>query len=256
MRILVVDDDAFSRKLMGLYLKPIGVELQLLPGGQECLTAVAEQQPDLILMDCQMPELDGFETTRRLRSSGFAGVILALTGNSDDETLRKCTEAGMNGHISKPVDATTLRGRIAAALPQMLNAEAESPTPAAAEPPPSPPASEDPLARARKIAEAARNPAILARLVDAFVKSAQESMNALEAALQSQDGQAVAAAAHKLRGSAGSFGATSFSQAAGGLEDALQSQSLQESSSLIETVRGLWPALRQHLVNNSGGTTP
>ncbi len=254
MRILVVDDDAFSRKLMGLYLKPIGVDLELLPGGQECLQSVAGQRPDLILMDCQMPEMDGFETTRRLRASDYAGVILALTGNSDDETLRHCSEAGMNGHMSKPVDAATLRARIAAALPHLQAAQAEP-----APPPPAPAASEggeDPLARARKISEAARNPGILVRLVGAFVKSADESMQAMEAAAQGQDAAGVSAAAHKLRGSAGSFGATTFSQAAGGLEDALQNQSLQECSSLIETVRALWPALRQHLVNNSGGTTP
>lgn len=255
MRILVVDDDAFSRKLMGLYLKPIGVDLELLPGGQECLQSVAGQQPDLILMDCQMPGLDGFETTRRLRASNYAGVILALTGNSDDETLRHCSEAGMNGHMSKPVDAATLRARISAALPHLVAAAPEPAPP----PPPAPAAAdgaEDPLARARKISEAARNPGILVRLVGAFVKSADESMEALEASAQGQDAAGVAAAAHKLRGSAGSFGATSFSQAAGGLEDALQNQSLPECSSLIETVRRLWPALRQHLVNNSGGTTP
>ncbi|MBS2037228.1 response regulator [bacterium] len=254
MRILVVDDDAFSRKLMGLYLKPIGVDLELLAGGQECLDSVSAQPPDLILMDCQMPELDGFETTRRLRQSSFAGIILALTGNSDEETVRRCSEAGMNGHISKPVDAATLRARIAAALPHLQTDSPEAKTPE--DPPPPAPAAEDPLARARKIAEAARNPAILARLVGAFIKSAEESMEALEAAAQSLDAPGVAAAAHKLRGSSGSFGAASFSQAAGGLEDALQNQSLQECSSLLDAVRSLWPGLRQYLVNNSGGTTP
>lgn len=253
MRILVVDDDAFSRKLMGLYLKPIGVDLDLLPGGPECLLSVSSKQPDLILMDCQMPGMDGFETTRRLRQTDYAGVILALTGNSDEETVRKCSEAGMNGHISKPVDAATLRARIAEVLPNFHKAstlEEEEPAPAPQ------PVAEDSLARARKIAEAARNPAILARLVGAFIKSAEESMAGLEAAWLNQDAAALAASAHKLRGSAGSFGATSFSLAAGALEDALQHKTLAECSSLIDTVRGLWPGLREYLVNNSGGTTP
>lgn len=80
MQILLVDDDAFSRKLMGYYLKPtwrrIGGNGR---GRQECLDKVAQARPDLILMDCQMPEMDGFETVTRLRAGGFTGVILALT---------------------------------------------------------------------------------------------------------------------------------------------------------------------------------
>lgn len=248
MRILLVDDDAFSRKLMGFYLKPMGVEVELVAGGEECLQAVAAGVPDLILMDCQMPGLDGFETTRRLRASHYAGVILALTGNSDDETLRQCAEAGMNGHMSKPVDAAVLRARISEALPQLAAAPEEIPAP--------PLITEDPLARARKIADAARNPALMGRLVGSFLKSADETVAMLESALQSQDGPAVAAAAHRLRGSSGSFGATSLSEAAARLEDALQCQSLEQCAPLIAMVRKLWPPLREHLVENSGGTNP
>ena len=247
MRILLVDDDAFSRKLMGFYLKPMGVEVELLGGGEECLAAVASKAPDLILMDCQMPGLDGFETTRRLRASQYSGIILALTGNSDDDTLRNCAQAGMNGHMSKPVDAAVLRARIAEALPQLGQVAEE----AAPEVP-----AEDPLARARKIADAARNPAILSRLVGSFLKSADETMGMLESAVQAQDGPGVAAAAHRLRGSSGSFGATSLSEAAGKLEDALNSQTLDQCGALIASVRSLWPPLRDVLVNNSGGTNP
>ena len=249
VRIMLVDDDAFSRKLMGFYLKPMGVEVELLAGGEECLQAVAATPPDLILMDCQMPGLDGFETTRRLRAVQYSGIILALTGNSDEDTLRNCTEAGMNGHMSKPVDAAVLRARIGEALPHLVVA-AEPPPPAEV------PAAEDPLARARKIADAARNPAILTRLVGSFLKSADETVDMLETALRAQDGPAVAAAAHRLRGSSGSFGASSLSEAAGKLEDALQSQSLEQCDALVATVRKLWPPLREHLAKNSGGTDP
>lgn len=250
VRILLVDDDAFSRKLMGFYLQPMGVEVELVPSGEDCLTAVAAHPPDLILMDCQMPGMDGFETTRRLRAGQYSGVILALTGNSDDDTMRNCGEAGMNGHMSKPVDAGALRARISEALPQL---QGSSPTPP---PAPETAAAEDPLSRARKIADAARNPAILGRLVGAFLKSAEETVGMLDTALQAEDGPGVAAAAHRLRGSSGSFGATALSEAAGKLEDALQSQPLKECSLLITDVKTLWPPLRDHLVKNSGGTVP
>ena len=115
---------------------------------------------------------------------------------------------------------------------------------------------EDPLARARKIADAARNPAILGRLVGSFLKSAEETMGMLESAVQAQDGPAVAAAAHRLRGSSGSFGAASLSEAAGKLEDGLERQTLEQCGALIDNVRNLWTPLRDVLVNNSGGTNP
>lgn len=228
----------------------MGVEVELVASGAECLTSAAAQVPDLILMDCQMPGMDGFETTRRLRASQYSGVILALTGNSDEETLRNCGASGMNGHMSKPVDAAVLRARIAEALPH-LQVAAEAPAPV----PEAPPA-EDPLARARKIADMARNPAILTRLVGSFLKSADETVGMLEAALEARDGPAVAAAAHRLRGSSGSFGASALSEAAGKLEDALQDQTLPECGPLIREVKSLWPPLREHLVKNSGGTDP
>jgi len=229
---------------MGFYLKPLGAEVELLSSGEDCLLSVAAQAPDLILMDCQMPQMDGYETVRRLRAAQFRGVILALTGNSDEGTLRQCTEAGMNGHMSKPVDAAVLRARIQEALGgQATAAEAEVP-------------SEDPLARARSIATAAGSPALMGRLVASFLKATDEVMLTLTTAASQQDAAGVAAAAHRLRGSSGSFGADGLSLAAGNLEDSLKEQSLQQCAGLLVTLEGLWVPLREHLANSSGGNTP
>jgi len=244
VRILLVDDDAFSRKLMGFYLKPLGAEVELLSSGEDCLRSVAAQAPDLILMDCQMPQMDGYETVRRLRASQFSGVILALTGNSDEETVQRCGEAGMNGHMSKPVDAATLRARIQEAL----GTEASAPEPEVP--------SEDPLARARSIAASAGNPALMVRLVASFLKSADESMLELTNAAARQDAAGVSAAAHRLRGSSGSFGATSLSHAAGQLEDSLQVQSLQQCDALLVRLQSLWVPLREHLASSNSGGSP
>ena len=247
MQILLVDDDAFSRKLMGYYLKPMEATVDMAAGGQECLDKVAQARPDLILMDCQMPEMDGFETVTRLRASGFTGVILALTGNSDPQTLQRCSEVGMNGHMSKPVDPANLREKI-------LEAMGASTPVAEAPPPPAPEVVvEDPLARARAIATAARNPALMGRLVASFVKSTEDGLAQLGQAASQQDGPAVAAVAHRLRGSSGTFGATTFSQAAGNLEDSLQTQPLSQCLPLLEQLMGMWPTLKSQL-EISGGT--
>ena len=260
VKILLVDDDAFSRKLMGYYLKPMEAVIDMASGGQECLDKVAESTPDLILMDCQMPDLDGFETVTRLRADGFEGVILALTGNSDPETLARCDQVGMNGHMGKPVDPNGLRERIQTAMEGALGAPspgAGSAAPVAPGPPPpeapSPlPPGEDPLARARSIATAARNPALMARLVAAFVKSAEDALAQLTQAREQSDAATVAAVAHRLRGSAGTFGATTFSVAAGELEDNLKTQDLSQCSPLVENILRLWTALKSHLETHGG----
>lgn len=240
MKVVVVDDDAFCRKLMGYYLAPLGIQVTPIASGPECLEQVAGDPPDLILMDCQMAGMDGFETVTRLRSSGFSGRILALTGNSDEETLRRCQEVGMNGHLSKPVDANHLRELVSAQA-----GEATAPPPKEEEPP------ADPLARVRQIAASTNNPALAARLIAAFNKSATPLMEQFEAATTHEE---VAALAHRMRGSAGTFGAAQLSQAAGELEDRLKEVPLEQCSQLVEQVKTLWKSLK--LVLDDAGGSP
>lgn len=245
MRILLVDDDNFSRKLMGMYLKNLDAETVLLPGGQECLDSVAEQAPEIILMDCQMPGMDGFETVTELRKRGYKGIVLALTANSDEATLQRCTACGMNGHISKPVNAATLQERILGAM---------SEKPAQPVPEPEAPASgqRDPLERLRGLTMATRNSSLFSRLIGSFIKSVDESIESLKDALCKEDGPGVAAAAHRIRGSAGSFGAADFSEVAGALEDKLNDTPLEHCKSQAQDILHQWGPLRSYLENAGG----
>jgi CheY-like chemotaxis protein/HPt (histidine-containing phosphotransfer) domain-containing protein len=224
--LLVVDDDAFSRKLMAMYLAPLGGEVLQAASGAECLQRVAEGVPQLVLMDCQMPEMDGFETVTRLRAQGYEGVILALTGNSDEVTLQRCREVGMNGHLSKPIQAPALKQAVQQALGLADGSAAAASPPIAAQPTvnPTPESSsddDDPTARVRELARSANSPALLQRLAAAFAKNSGAVMAEIEAA-QGQV-ERLQALGHKLRGSAGSFGAHRLSELAGRLESAPES---------------------------------
>lgn len=216
----MVDDDAFSRKLMAMYLAPLGGEVVQAASGAECLQRVAEGLPQLVLMDCQMPEMDGFETVTRLRAQGYQGVILALTGNSDEVTLQRCREVGMNGHLSKPIQAPALKQAVQEALGLAVAPPSAGPSPTAAAPstvnPTPESSSDDPTARVRELARSANSPALLQRLAAAFVKNT----GAVMAEIEGVQGQAdrLQALGHKLRGSAGSFGAHRLSELAGRLE--------------------------------------
>jgi len=111
-QVLVVDDDNAIRMVMGAIIRKItGMEPVLVENGAAALSRAGESPFDLILMDMQMPEMDGLETTRRLRQMpGLADVpIIALTANVLPEDINQCLTAGMNGHLGKPLVVKQLR---------------------------------------------------------------------------------------------------------------------------------------------------
>jgi CheY-like chemotaxis protein len=104
-RVLVVDDDDVNRQVTLALMATALPHTEAVADGQEALRRAAEMPYDLILMDVQMPELDGLETTRRLRNlpGGAATTIVALTANAFAEDRRRCLEAGMDDYLTKPV---------------------------------------------------------------------------------------------------------------------------------------------------------
>ena len=118
--VLLVDDIQINRDIIGAFLKAAGHVVTLAESGQEAIRLAAEQQFDLILMDVRMPEMDGLEATRRIRAlPGSLGQmpILALTAHTFPDQVAKCAEAGMDGHVAKPVDYETLIDAVHRAVP-------------------------------------------------------------------------------------------------------------------------------------------
>ncbi|MBU1364781.1 MAG: hydrogenase maturation protease [Gammaproteobacteria bacterium] len=108
--ILVVDDVDLNRDLMQELLAMAGLKIRLASDGKQAITAIHQKRPDLVLMDCQMPIMDGFTATRLLRAEPqYADLpIIALTAGVLEHDRLLCVEAGMNAHITKPVDLDKL----------------------------------------------------------------------------------------------------------------------------------------------------
>ena len=107
--VLLVEDDRVNRLVTSRMLETLGCSYLIACNGQEALEAVAEHSIDLVLMDCRMPIMDGFEATRRLRAQGHSLPILALTAGATDQECSACDEAGMNAVLAKPLTLKTLQ---------------------------------------------------------------------------------------------------------------------------------------------------
>jgi len=102
-RILVVDDNVVNQKVALRQLQKLGVHADAVGNGLEAIDALDRIAYDLVLMDCQMPEMDGYEATRLLRTRGILTPVIALTAGASDGDRDSCLRAGMNDFLPKPV---------------------------------------------------------------------------------------------------------------------------------------------------------
>ena len=104
-KLLIVEDNEVNLKVAEKMLARIHPDREVLAvmSGEAALIAVEEQRISLVLMDCQMPGMDGFETSQKLREGGFSGAIIACTANTTDQVEERCLASGMNDYMAKPI---------------------------------------------------------------------------------------------------------------------------------------------------------
>ena len=208
-RILVAEDVAVNRDLLRASLTQAGHEVVLVANGAEAVELAARARFDVVLMDVQMPVMDGIEATRQIRALPAppgAVPIVALTANVMDEERQRCLNAGMDRVLGKPIVWTELF----AALSSL-----EPPT----EPKPPSPVTDGPLLNREVIEGTASQlpPEVFKRLLQHGLQDVEESCGRLRAARGEPD--RLRHEAHRLRGTAGSFGLARLSVLAGRIED-------------------------------------
>jgi two-component system sensor histidine kinase/response regulator len=114
-RVLIVDDDQTNTEIFSEIMAMNGYDVFIAHTGRDGITMFQEVQPDVILMDVQMPEMDGLEATRRIRvlPAGKTVKIIALTALAMEEDIQRCMDAGMDAFLSKPVPLQKLVATIA-----------------------------------------------------------------------------------------------------------------------------------------------
>lgn len=208
-RILLAEDNAVNQRVASAMLQKLGCSVTIAGNGREAVERWRAEAYDLVLMDCQMPELDGFAATgeirRRERDTGRHTIIIAMTANALEGDREKCLAAGMDDYLSKPVT----RARLEEVLQRWL-------VPAA-----TPVVAETQVIDPDRLAAATGDDAELAREILAiFADGLPELLARIEAAARQDDFSRLAAVAHELKGSAGNVGALPLSQAATAVEAA------------------------------------
>ena len=120
LRVLLAEDNLVNQHVALAVLKKLGIRAELAANGREAVEAVQAGAFDLVLMDCQMPELDGFQATRRIRElEGEARrvPILAMTANAMQGDRERCLESGMDDYLAKPITLDGLKNALRRWLP-------------------------------------------------------------------------------------------------------------------------------------------
>ncbi|MCW2615573.1 MAG: two-component hybrid sensor and regulator, partial [Frankiales bacterium] len=208
LRVLVAEDHVVNQRVASLLLERLGHRTDVVSNGLEAVRAVAAAPYDVVLMDVQMPVLDGLKATRRIRAElplDHQPRIVAMTANAMREDREACLAAGMDGYLSKPVRREDLAAALAL-VPVTVGA-APAGEPAASSVLDDGHGVDREVLRALLSRLGARAPAFLAGLIDTWETETGKSLDALETAVSQADRPAVARLAHAVRGGSASMGA-------------------------------------------------
>jgi two-component system, sensor histidine kinase and response regulator len=211
--ILVVEDNAVNQRVIEAMLAKRGFAVECAGNGRDGLERIAERDYALVFMDCQMPEMDGYEATAALRERETAGEhlpVVAMTAHAMKGDRERCLAAGMDDYLAKPLRPEELD----AVLERWLHASAAAP-PSGPEPLPAAMALVD-EARARVFRE--DYPEIVDQLIELFEGSTPPLLRELREGAAAGDHETVRRAAHKLKGSCQNIGASGMAAQVAALE--------------------------------------
>ncbi len=240
LRILLAEDNTMNQKVALRLLERLGYRADVATNGLEAIDALERQPYDVVLMDVQMPELDGLDATRRICERWPAESrphIIAMTANALPEDREACFAAGMNDYVAKPIRADELARALKGARP-VTRADGASEK-----------------AHVNLDDAALRNlrdlggEDFLAEVIDAFLADAPALIATLRSSLEQQSAEELRRAAHTLKSNGATLGAEPFSELCRAVEQQAKAGRLEGLSQLVERIEQEFPPLRDALTS-------
>jgi signal transduction histidine kinase/CheY-like chemotaxis protein/HPt (histidine-containing phosphotransfer) domain-containing protein len=239
LRILLAEDNAVNQKVALRLLERLGYRAEVAWNGLEVLEALQRNSYDVVLMDVQMPELDGLDASRRICERWPAETrpqIIAMTANAMPEDREACLAAGMDDYVAKPIRSDELANALKRAKPLRKRAEPRV-------------AKEDvgfDAAALESLKELGGDD-FLAEVIDTFLADAPTLVTALRRSLDEEDADELRRAAHTLKSNGSTLGAADFSELCRELEQRAKTGQLADASELVDRIEEMYQPLEEAL---------
>jgi PAS domain S-box-containing protein len=234
-RILFADDALDNRRLVEHLLRRTGAEIVMVENGQQAIDAALCDRFDLILMDIQMPLVDGLTATRTIREAGINTPVIALSAGAMVSDIERALEAGCTLHLSKPFERNQFYDTLQRYMKPVTTQAC---------------AKEDPPL----LSELGNEDPEMVTLIEEFVRGLVARTSEIEHAVASQEYERIAALAHKLKGSSGMYGYPELSRAAYDLEKAAKQRELERVTSVTANIRATVQRVRRGNIKNHTST--
>ncbi|NOZ77681.1 MAG: response regulator [Acidobacteria bacterium] len=231
LRILLVDDDELNQKTIAAMLERLGYRCDLAANGRAAVQALARREYDVVLMDYEMPVMDGFEATRRIRErekeTRRRTPIIATTADTLAGNRDRLREIGMDEYVPKPIDIREL----AEVLARLTGEEVPAPQSLEKD------QGAEPVDISRLELMSGNDVGFLKKIIFMFLDESESRLGALKHALEAADFETVHGEAHALKGAAGNLGAREVSEAAATLQQAAKAEDRGECVGLLATLQ-------------------
>jgi PAS domain S-box-containing protein len=235
-RVLLVEDNEVNRKVAVRLLQRLGYEVDVAQDGVEAVEKTAQQRYDAVLMDVHMPRMDGLEATRRIRererATGGHQVIIALTASAMKEDVEQCLTSGMDDYVSKPVRLEVLQGMLEKWEVSDLSGET---------------AGLPPIDHAFLTEMTGGDEEFTRELLQEFLRTIPPLLSQVEQSVNAGDSEALARAAHTIKGSARSVGARAFAEIAFAVEQAGKEQRMGDASGAVQSLFAEWQRVQGYI---------
>lgn len=258
LKILLVEDSLVSQMVVLTQLRKLGYEAYVAENGQEALSRLAQIHFDIVLIDCQMPVLDGYDTTQKIRHlEGIAGhtIVIAITTNGKRENREKCLNVGMNDYLIKPVSLEKLADKLEQwtqainwARNAFLSDEDNFQSATLANSEVSKSLQINGIVDLQRLNDIALgNITLQKEVLKAFIQDTQKNLATIRTAIFINDFVTVARKAHQIKGSSANVGVSCMQAIADQLESQAQTKDLRDAIDLWENLQNYLECLQSFL---------